>query len=1448
MRRASRARRLLPRRRRPRGLESGSGIARRPRARAPRAHALADALVPRAARRADCVPCSRSAGCLHSVVRRDLRRSRSRSLVAAIPRLGGRRRGRFSVRSRASCVPRTLAEARLREGLPDDVRTLVVDPDAPRASARTSTGMLRQIELHYLSNPDPRARVRAPHGRRGLEDDAATTRRLLDERGARDRGAQRQARQGRRGPVSPPAPRAALERRRGALHGLGAQARQARGAQSPAPRATRTRASRATSATPAGLVGIRFVITLDSDTQLPMGTRAPARRPPRAPAQPRRLRRDDRARRRRLHDRPASRRDVAVELAPDAVRADLRGRRRLRHLHARRLRALSGPLRRPGSTSARASTTSTRSCAASRAACPENALVSHDLFEGIHGRAALATDIVLFEDYPSHYAAYARAHAPVGARRLAAPPLALPEGALGAADSRCRNTLAAIDRWKIFDNLRRSLTSPLRPRAPRARLARGCRARRWSWTLGTLALLARAGVPALIRDRRGGALNLARCALAIAFLAHEAVVVVDAIVRVLVRTDDHAQAPAPVDRGRAHGVRGSRRGRRARSYWREMMVSPLLAWRLAALVALVRAVGARRGGAGPGALAPRARARALGEPSPCSRARSRCGRRAPAAAPARAPDVALLRRVRRAERPVAARRQLPGGAARADGPPHVADQHRPDAPLDARRPTTSATSARASCRSACGARSRASRGSPHYQGHLLNWYETKNLQPLLPRYVSTVDSGNFAGCLVALEQGCREVAQRARRSAPRRGKGSPTRSTCSRRSSASVAGRARRLAALGRRRMRRGARGRARRPRRRLRDVSDLCDETSAELDRELLALLETGALRHDADTAPRAPHVDRSPPSPASADAARARRAAPLARARGRAGRVRARRCPTRLRLDEIPRRRAATASPSVDAVGARAARARGALRGARGVGAARSREALAARRGARHDARRRAPRARRARRRRGARDGLPPPLRRASASSFASATTPRSDQLDAHYYDLLASEARLASYLAIVKGDVPESHWSALGRPMTRCRGAPAAPVVGRHDVRVPDALAPDAEPARARLLAQTCELVVERRSRTAEQTRRAVGHLRVGLRAARRAADVPVPLLRRARPRLQARPRGGPRGRAVRVGAGACRSGRARSLDNLQRARGDGDARDVRPLRGGRHAPRARAGRAPVRGRALVHGAPPGDAPRRARQPPERPDHGRAVSRRPGDRDRRAPAQRARPRRRAPRMADRRARRERRRARRRGRCRARSVSVDRPDVRARPQAFVLEQRSAHEPGDRLRAAAASAGRAWRSPATSPTSSATATACGSTCATRRAAASGSRPRREARTTYAMHKAEFHRRDEGISVHVDVAVAPADDVEVRQITLHNETDRTAAAHRDERRRARAPRRERRRATHPAFASMFVESEWLADLDALLFARRPQSAKDEPRRARAPARRREAPR
>lgn len=46
-----------------------------------------------------------------------------------------------------------------------------------------------------------------------------------------------------------------------------------------------------------------------------------------------------------------------------------------------------------------------------------------------------------------------------------------------------------------------------------------------------------------------------------------------------------------------------------------------------------------------------------------------------------------------------------------------------------------------------------------YRGHLYNWYDTISLAPLNPRYISTVDSGNFIGHLITLRQGLLTLPQ-----------------------------------------------------------------------------------------------------------------------------------------------------------------------------------------------------------------------------------------------------------------------------------------------------------------------------------------------------------------------------------------------------------------------------------------------------------------------------------------------------------------------------------------------------------------------------------------------------------------------------------------------------------------------------------------------------------------
>ena len=46
-----------------------------------------------------------------------------------------------------------------------------------------------------------------------------------------------------------------------------------------------------------------------------------------------------------------------------------------------------------------------------------------------------------------------------------------------------------------------------------------------------------------------------------------------------------------------------------------------------------------------------------------------------------------------------------------------------------------------------------------YKRQLYNWYDTRSLRPLAPKYVSTVDSGNFAACLAALRRGLEDYAR-----------------------------------------------------------------------------------------------------------------------------------------------------------------------------------------------------------------------------------------------------------------------------------------------------------------------------------------------------------------------------------------------------------------------------------------------------------------------------------------------------------------------------------------------------------------------------------------------------------------------------------------------------------------------------------------------------------------
>lgn len=89
---------------------------------------------------------------------------------------------------------------------------------------------------------------------------------------------------------------------------------------------------------------------------------------------------------------------------------------------------------------------------------PKNTILSHDLFEGCFARCALVSDIELFDDYPTDFEIYSkRQHRWIrGDWQIA--PWALP--LVPTASSYTRNRLPLISRWKILDNLRRSLVAP----------------------------------------------------------------------------------------------------------------------------------------------------------------------------------------------------------------------------------------------------------------------------------------------------------------------------------------------------------------------------------------------------------------------------------------------------------------------------------------------------------------------------------------------------------------------------------------------------------------------------------------------------------------------------------------------------------------------------------------------------------------------------------------------------------------------------------------------------------------------------------------------------------------------------------------------------------------------------------------------------------------------------
>ncbi|TVQ89787.1 MAG: cyclic beta 1-2 glucan synthetase [Chromatiaceae bacterium] len=295
--------------------------------------------------------------------------------------------------------------------------------------------------------------------------------------------------------------------------------------------------------------GVRYVITLDSDTQLPrdaarqmIGTLAhPLNQPVYDPARERVV---------AGYGILQPRVSVSLPVGPNSHYGRLCGGEVGIDPYTRTVSDLYQDLFQEGSFIGKGIYDVAAFERALRDRLPENRILSHDLLEGCYARSGLLSDVQLYEEYPARYGADVnrRYRWIRGDWQLAA---WLGPRVPGAGGQWRRNPISLLSRWKLADNLRRSLV----PAALTALLLMGwtlLSARAGFWTLvslgvllwpallGTLqALLAKPadmglGQHLLATGRIGGQ-QLARALLVLVTLPHEAFYSLDAMLRTLAR-------------------------------------------------------------------------------------------------------------------------------------------------------------------------------------------------------------------------------------------------------------------------------------------------------------------------------------------------------------------------------------------------------------------------------------------------------------------------------------------------------------------------------------------------------------------------------------------------------------------------------------------------------------------------------------------------------------------------------------------------------------------------------------------------------------------------------------------------------------------------------------------------------------------------------------------------
>ena len=400
---------------------------------------------------------------------------------------------------------------------------------------------------------------------------------------------------------------------------------------------------------------------------------------------------------------------------------------------------------------------------------PENALLSHDLFEGLHARTALVTDIEVVDDYPSSVLAHARRQ-----HRWVRGDWQILWWLFPFVPSRTglqRNRLPLIARWKILDNLRRSLVPPatllllvlgwtILPGHPAAWTAAGLAALAFPFLLRALAVLRgpRREQPWGVFLRAAGEdleTDAARAGLQLALMASEAWVRLHAIGITLVRLGVTHRGLLEWETTAASAARGG--PPQLRTFFTEMMASPLLAVAMLGMVAFVR----------PAALPIAIPILGLWIAAPWiafALSRPVARRRAPLTPDDRAYLQAVARKTwGYFDAFVGAEdHALPPDNVQVAAELTIAHRTSPTNIGLGLLATLAAHDFEFIDRTELAHRIDQTLATieqlERFEGHLLNWYDTRTLKPLLPAYVSTVDSGNLAGALLTLSVGLRDIA------------------------------------------------------------------------------------------------------------------------------------------------------------------------------------------------------------------------------------------------------------------------------------------------------------------------------------------------------------------------------------------------------------------------------------------------------------------------------------------------------------------------------------------------------------------------------------------------------------------------------------------------------------------------------------------------------------------